>query len=107
DSGSFQHEMAVGRRHRNRRIRRPELAGACGEGRLCLQSGMEMVRTQCDGIECEPFPFSLVHAVRVAYVCSREWKWFALNAIATQVIIVAGALSLVLLGVDDPVIWMW
>src|SRR5699024_12594414 len=50
---------------------------------------------------------SLVHAVRVAYVCSREWKWFALNAIATQVIIVAGALSLVLLGVDDPVIWMW
>src|SRR5699024_11228206 len=45
---------------------------------------------------------SLVHAVRVAYVCSREWKWFALNAIATQVIIVAGALSLVLLGVDDP-----
>src|SRR5699024_11580646 len=38
---------------------------------------------------------SLVHAVRVAYVCSREWKWFALNAIATQVIIVAGALSLV------------
>lgn len=50
---------------------------------------------------------SLVHAVRVAYVCSREWKWFALNAIATQAIIVAGALSLVLLGVDDPVIWMW
>ncbi|WP_298417794.1 hypothetical protein, partial [Brevibacterium sp.] len=50
---------------------------------------------------------SLVHAVRVAYVCSREWKWFALNAIATQVIIVAGALSLVLLGVDDSVIWMW
>jgi hypothetical protein len=50
---------------------------------------------------------SLVHAMRVAYVCSREWKWFALNAIATQVIIVAGALSLVLLGVDDPVIWMW
>ena len=50
---------------------------------------------------------SLVHAVRVAYVCSREWKWFALNAIATQAIIVAGALSLVLLGVNDPVIWMW
>src|SRR5699024_5231730 len=50
---------------------------------------------------------SLVHAVRVAYVCSREWKWFALNAIATQAIIVAGALSLVLLRVHDPVIWMW
>ena len=50
---------------------------------------------------------SLVHAVRVAYVCSREWKWFALNAIATQAMIVAGALSLVLLGVNDPVIWMW
>src|SRR5699024_669295 len=50
---------------------------------------------------------SLVHAVRVAYVCSREWKWFALNAIATQVSIVAGALSLVLLGVDYTVIVLW
>src|SRR5699024_11334414 len=49
---------------------------------------------------------SLVHAVRVAYVCSREWKWFALTAIATQVIIVAGALSPVLLGGGDSVVWV-
>ena len=50
---------------------------------------------------------SLVHALRVAYVCSREWKWFAVNAIATQLIIVVGAVLLVLIGVNDPVVWMW
>lgn len=50
---------------------------------------------------------SLVHALRVAYVCSREWKWFAANAAATQLIIVVGAGLLVLLRVDDPVMWMW
>lgn len=50
---------------------------------------------------------SLVHALRVAYVCSREWKWFAVNAIVTQLIIVVGAVLLVLIGVNDPVVWMW
>ena len=50
---------------------------------------------------------SLVRALRVAYVCSREWKWFTVNAVATQVIIVVGAALLVLLRVDDPVVWMW
>ncbi|WP_432789965.1 polysaccharide biosynthesis C-terminal domain-containing protein [Brevibacterium sp. K11IcPPYGO002] len=50
---------------------------------------------------------SLVRALRVAYVCSREWKWFTANAVATQVIIVIGATLLVLLDVDDPVLWMW
>lgn len=50
---------------------------------------------------------SLVHALRVAYVCSREWKWFAVNAIVTQLIIVVGAVLLVLIGINDPVVWMW
>lgn len=50
---------------------------------------------------------SLVRALRVAYVCSREWKWFAVNAVATQVIIVVGAALLVLFRVHDPVAWMW
>lgn len=50
---------------------------------------------------------SLVRALRVAYVCSREWKWFTVNAVATQVIIVIGAMLLVLFKVDDPVLWMW
>lgn len=50
---------------------------------------------------------SLVRALRVAYVCSREWRWFAVNAFATQLIIVLGAALFVLFGVDDPVLWMW
>lgn len=50
---------------------------------------------------------SLVRALRVAYVCSREWKWFTANAVATQVIIVVGATLLVLFRVEDPVAWMW
>ena len=50
---------------------------------------------------------SLVRALRVAYVCSREWRWFTVNAVATQLIIVLGAALLVLFGVDDPVLWMW
>ncbi|RBP66969.1 O-antigen/teichoic acid export membrane protein [Brevibacterium sanguinis] len=50
---------------------------------------------------------SLTRAVRVAYVSSRNWKRFTLNAIATQVVIIAGAGLLVLLDAGDPVLWMW
>ncbi|WP_309132737.1 polysaccharide biosynthesis C-terminal domain-containing protein [Brevibacterium sp.] len=50
---------------------------------------------------------SLTRAVRVAYVSSHDWKRFAFNAIASQSIIIAGAALLVLLGADDPVLWMW
>lgn len=50
---------------------------------------------------------SLTRAVRVAYISSREWKRFTLNAVASQGIIIAGAALLALLGADDPVLWMW
>ncbi|QGU07270.1 hypothetical protein COCCU_06660 [Corynebacterium occultum] len=49
---------------------------------------------------------SLTLAVRVAYVSSRNWKQFALNAIAAQLIIVLGAGVLTFLEVRDPILWM-
>lgn len=49
---------------------------------------------------------TLVRGVRVAYVVSRNWKPFAFNAIATQVVIVLGAVALVVVDADDPRMWM-
>lgn len=49
---------------------------------------------------------SLVLAVRVAYVSSRDWRKFSINAIGSQIIIVFGAAVLYLSDVNDPVKWM-
>ncbi|WP_143336613.1 lipopolysaccharide biosynthesis protein [Corynebacterium pacaense] len=49
---------------------------------------------------------SLTMSVRVAYVTSMDWRRFGFNAIAAQLIIIAGAGLLVILGVSDPVAWM-
>lgn len=49
---------------------------------------------------------SLVLALRVAYVASRNWKRFAVNAFGSQLTIVAGAVLLAVLGVSDPILWM-
>ncbi|MGP6174878.1 lipopolysaccharide biosynthesis protein [Corynebacterium sp. A21] len=49
---------------------------------------------------------SLVLSVRVAYVASRDWKRFGVNAFGSQLTIVAGAVLLTVLEVSDPVLWM-
>lgn len=49
---------------------------------------------------------SLSMAIRVAYVTSMDWKRFGFNAIAAQLIIMAGAALLVVANISHPVAWM-
>lgn len=48
---------------------------------------------------------AVTHGLRVAYVASRQWRPFAINTLASQCIIVAGAALLAALGQSDPVVW--
>lgn len=49
---------------------------------------------------------SITQSVRVAYVGSRSWQHFVANAVASQLVLVVGAVALAVAGVDDVVVWL-